>query len=146
VSSYPRWVTLTIQSHFFFLSLSLFAILAFFCGYSKTYFSVVKKQDGNFSLTFLIYRTRLGRLPRRAVSHGANSRSIPSKRVTQFRRAADQSASLGLGVARSSWIFAIANSFRKMVSGDKNRRQTAYSPLQYEANSFAMRSSEGEFP
>jgi hypothetical protein len=85
-------------------------------------------------------------LPNAALSKEELARELARRDKIKQGLIAIFTASLGLGVARSSWIFAIANSFRKMVSGDKNRRQTAYSPLKYEANSFAMRSSEGEFP
>src|SRR5689334_844387 len=39
------------------------------------------KQPGYFVLTLSMYLTRLGRLPKRAVSQGANSRSIASSRL-----------------------------------------------------------------
>jgi hypothetical protein len=67
------------------------------------------KQSGYFALTLSMYLTRLGRLPKRAVSQGANSRSIASSRLVHERRVTDYRPGEALGtrsngsVATASW-------------------------------------------
>jgi len=91
-----------------------------------------------------IYRTRLGRLPNRPVSQGANCRSRPSKRFTNPRSFERHVPSNGFGFSNNSSIRVITNSFKKIVSGVTIFRHTPYSPERYPSYSWFTMLVEGD--